>query len=314
MNRAYLIALLVSPCLLQVPVEVSAQSFPRLPRVEQPRIPSIPGVRSTSARTSNQDSNSLSAGKIQGFIQDAQGLSVPIDTTSTNDADDQRIDREVSEYRSLAERISDRRYEGIPKAQREPMLYGLKTLYDAAAAAVDDEIEHANSLMSSGGTANAAYNYLIANHTYLYAATQLFPNEQRYAAAHSKLATAIDSIGGSRSVARETGDAAELAAARNVRMPAAVTSDRGAEALFRQAWRTSGIDWEIIKINVTSGWRDKVEYGRVIGQRRDAAIAARDPNNPNRCNLYDFTMFRDRSGNVRRDSHNTTRIACENVR
>ena len=38
-----------------------------------------------------------------------------------------------------------------------------------------------------------------------------------------------------------------------------------------------------------------------------------NPDNPNHCNLYDFTMFKDRSGAVRRGSHSTKRIACENV-
>lgn len=164
------------------------------------------------------------------------------------------------------------------------------------------------------GRADAAYNFLIIHDSYLYAGEQLFPDERAYTDARNKLAGVLSELGGSRAGAVNAEEEAALAAARKVRMPAAITSDRGAQALFRQAWGTSGIPWEIMKINVTSGWRDKVENGRVIGQRRDAAIAARDPANANRCNLYDFTMFRDRSGNVRRDSHSTTRIACENVK
>lgn len=299
---------------MMAPVSADAQSFPRLPRIEKPKMPKIPSVPTMPSIETGQSARGVSGNQIQNFIQDAQKLSVPIDTTSTNDTDNQRIDREVAAYRALADRIGGGQYDAIPRAQREPMLYGLKALYDQAAAASDDEIAHAKGLMSSGGTANAAYNFLIANHTYLYAAQKLFPGERRYASAHAKLSDAIIAIGGSRSAARDNGDAAAVAAARKVRMPSAVTTDKNAEAQFRQAWRTSGIPWKIMKINVTSGWRDKVENGRIIGQRRDAAIAAQNPNDPSRCNLYDFTMFRDRSGNVRRDSHSTTRIACENVK
>nr|WP_298930292.1 hypothetical protein [uncultured Erythrobacter sp.] len=245
---------------------------------------------------------------------ETQRLANPIDTTTVDDADNQRVDREVADYRALADKVTDGRYDSIPSAQRDPMLSGLKGFYDGAAGATDDQIKEAKRLIPGIGKADAAFNFLIAHDAYLYAAQKLFPRETSYANARQKVAVAINEIGGSRNAALDAEDAAELAAARNVRMPTAVTQDKGAEALFRQAWKTSGIPWEIAKINVTSGWRDKVEYGRVIGQRRDAAIAARDPNNPTRCNLYDFTMFRDKSGSVRRDSHSTKRIACENIR
>ncbi|NVE93739.1 hypothetical protein [Altererythrobacter lutimaris] len=247
-------------------------------------------------------------------MTDTQGLSNPIDTTTTTEDDNQRIDREVANYKALADRIADGRYEALPRQQRDPMLQGIKMFYQGAAASTDREIETAQGMITGIGRADAAYNFLIAHEAYLYAGDKLFPGDPAISAARDKVAVAIAKLGGSRASAQDAADAAELEKARKVRMPAAMTQDKGAQALFRQAWRTSGIDWTIMKINVTSGWRDKVEYGRVIGQRRDAAIAARDPDNPKRCNLYDFTMFRDKSGAVRRDSHNTTRIACENVK
>ena len=299
---------------LLAPVTTQAQSFPRLPNGAQPNLPDLRGARTSSSRSAGLNTNGSNGNELQNFMMDAQKLTVPIDTTTVKETDNERIDREVADYRALADRVASGRYDALPAAQREPMLFGLRTLYDGAAASVDQEIENANGMITGRGRADAAFNYLIALDAYLYAAENLFPDVGGYSEARGRLASAIDALGGSRSAARDTEDAAELAAARNVRMPAAVTSDPGVQALFRQAWGTSGIPWKIMKINVTSGWRDKVEYGRVIGQRRDAAIAARDPNNPERCNLYDFTMFRDRSGSVRRDSHSTTRIACENVK
>lgn len=284
---------------------VAAQPTPRLPDVRSPSIPGVPPRNNAAA--------SNPSAMIQDFIQDTMALSNPIDTTTVTDADNARIDREVAAYRALADRVAGGRYDSMPDAQRQPMLQGLRNIYDAAVMATDDEIAMAQSMITGRGGADAAYNFLLAFDTYLYAAEQIFPAIQSYPMARSRVAQALQDIGGSRAGANAAEEQAELAAARNVRMPAAIASDATSVAQFRQAWQTSGIDLEIIAIHITSSWRDKVENGRVVGQRRDAAIAARDPNNPDRCNLYDFTLFRDFSGSVRRDSHNTTRIACENV-
>ncbi len=250
---------------------------------------------------------------LQDFIMDTQRLGVQIDTTTVTTADNERIDGEVQAYRDLADRVAGGRYDALPDAQKQAMLMGLQMHYQGAAQSVPQLIEQARGMVSGIGRGDAAYNFLLAHDAYLYAATRLFPQDGSFAAARSQVQSAMDELGGSRAGALAAEDAAELEAARNVRMPAAVTTDPSAEAMFRQAWGTSGIDWQIMRINVTSGWRDKIENGRVVGQRRDAAIAARDPVNPDRCNLYDFTLLRDRSGSVRRDSHSTTRIACENV-
>ena len=251
---------------------------------------------------------------LRGFITESQMLSNPIDTTTSTEEDNERVDQEVNNYKALADRIADGRYDALPKQQRDSMLQGINMFYQGAARSTDREIETAQGMIANTERADAAYNFLIVHEAYLYAGAKLFPDNPEISAAREKVKSAIAKLGGSRASAQDAADAAALENARNVRMPAAVTQDKGVQALFRKAWRTSGISWEIMQINVKSGWRDKLEYGRVIGQRRDAAIAARDPNNAKRCNLYDFTLFRDKSGDVRRDSHNTTRIACENVR
>ncbi|MEM9085778.1 MAG: hypothetical protein AAGB23_07635 [Pseudomonadota bacterium] len=310
MRRIRSVSLFFSPLLLQLPAEAAAESSPLLSNIENPRLPTIPGARTSSTQTAGQTSTST----LRAFMMDAQKLSVPIDTTTVTEADNERIDREVAAYKALADRLTDGRYDATPLTQREPMLTGLRNLYDGAAASVDQEIAAVQGIITGRGKADAAYNSLIAMDAYLYSAEKLFRSVQSYPIARSKVSKAISNMGGSRAGARASEDSAELAKAKLVYMPAAVTRDKATQALFRQAWDTSGIPWQIMRINITSGWRDKLENGRVIGQRRDAAIAARDPNNPNRCNLYDFTMFRDRSGAVRRDSHSTTRIACENVK
>ena len=251
---------------------------------------------------------------LREFITETQKLAVPINTTATSQTDYDRIDKAVEEYRALVDRVTDGRFDTLPRAQKQPMLMGLKALYDGAAANVAQEIEATERLMADGSGASAAYHILSTYDVYLYAARKLFPDEAKFNSAHLRLVEALDEMGGTRAAALAKQDEVQEANARKVRMPAAITQDKGAQSLFRAAWKTSGIPWQIMKINITSGWRDKVEYGRVVGQRRDAAIAARDPANPDRCNLYDFTLLRDRSGSVRRDSHSTTRIACENVK
>jgi hypothetical protein len=264
-------------------------------------------------RTQAGGSGNSPAMLMQQFIADSQMLNRRINTSTVTDADNDRIEREVEDYRALADRMTDGRYDALPDTHKQVMLQGLRMNFDSLAASTADEIAFANGLITGIGTADAAYNYLIVHDAYLYAGDRLFAGEPAYARARGTVAVALSGLGGSRQGARNTENAAELAAARSVRMPAAVTRDPAVIEMFRRAWATGGIPWDIVQINPTSGWYDKVEYGRVVGQLRDAAIAARDPNNPQSCNLYDFTMFRDSSGNVRRSSHSTRRIACENI-
>lgn len=250
---------------------------------------------------------------MQAFIADSQRLNQRINTSTVTDADNDRIEQAVAAYRALADQMTDGRYDALPDTHKQVMLQGLRMNFDSIAASTQDEVTYANSLITGIGRADAAYNYLIVHDAYLYAGARLFANPPAYVEARETVAAALSGLGGSREGARNAENAAEMAAARLVRMPAATTRDPEVIALFRQAWATGGIPWDIVQINPTSGWYDKVEYGRVVGQLRDAAIAARDPANPQACNLYDFTLFRDHSGNVRRSSHSTRRIACENI-
>jgi hypothetical protein len=266
-----------------------------------------------AARAQAGGSGNSPAMLMQPFIADSERLNARINTSAVTDADNARIEREVAEYRALVDRMTDGRYDALPDTHKQVMLQGLRMNFDSLAASTEEEIAFANGLITGIGTADAAYNYLIVHDAYLYAGEKLFAGEPAYGRARERVASALSDLGGSREGARNTEEAGELAAARSVRMPAATTRDPETIALFRRAWATGGIPWEIVQINPTSGWYDKVEYGRVVGQLRDAAIAARDPGNAQSCNLYDFTMFRDTSGNVRRSSHSTRRIACENI-
>lgn len=321
-----LFALLASAAML-APLPASAQRFPRLPDIQQPRLPSLPGMGNRSEDNSaQQPRTSPTRGPMQAqpsqagsrelsreFSMDMQMLSNQINTTTISEDDNQRIDREVEEYRTLAERVGSDYYAAVPENQRATYMRGLELHYDGVARSTEREVEFAQGMITGIGRADAAYNSLRVHDTYLQAATLIFPGKTEYTSARAQTQAALAELGGSRAGAAAAENEAELAAARNVRMPASISNDSGLQSLFRRAWATSGIDWQIMRINVTSGWSDRRENGRIIGQVRDAAIAARDPSNPDRCNLYDFTMFRDTSGNVRRSSHSTRRIACENV-
>lgn len=301
-----------------------SQSFPRLPKVPSvPKIPSLPGgvkdrseserpVRTTGRQPVNQRSNAEFDPELYRENRtDVGKLQAGINANWSSAADNARIDQEVTEYRAVVDKLASGHFDSLPPERRASM-DDLKADYDTVAQTIDREISWGEGMIQGHGVASAGYNYLLSIDTALYGAVTLFPDEPAFAEAKQKVAASMAKYG-TRSGAVAAEDAAELAAARNVRMPAAVTRDAGVEALFRRAWATSGIPWKIEKIHITSGWSDKREYGRIIGQNRDAAIAARDPDNPNRCNLYDFTMFRDTGGSVRRSSHSTKRIACENI-
>lgn len=313
-----LFALLAGTALL-APLPALAQGFPRMPS-----LPSLPGAdrdegeRPTrTAPSRRQGPNTVAQANnrelIREFSLETQMLANQINTTTVSDDDNQRIGREVEEYRARAQQFAGGRFDAIPPEQRAPMLRGLELHYDSVARSTEREVEFAQGMITGIGRGDAAYNFLRVHDTYLEAATLIFPDKSEYASARAQTQAALSALGGTRSGAEAAEDEAELAAARNVRMPAATSSDPGLQALFRRAWGTSGIDWQIMRINVTSGWRDRRENGRLIGQVRDAAIAARNPADPDHCNLYDFTLLRDTSGNVRRSSHSTRRIACENV-
>ena len=300
---------------LAAPV-VQAQSLPRLPK--PPKLPSMPRLPTgstdapASTGTASVQAQRADPQQVRAYNQAMGKLQAGINVNWGSPADNARIDGEVREYRALVDRLASGEFDSLPDSQKSTYRMMLAAQYDTAAATVDREISWGEGMITGHGRADAGYNYLLGIETQLYGAKTLYPEKPEYAAAHAK-ALAVLGKYGNRSAAIAAEDAAEIAAARNVRMPAAISTDPAAVAQFRQAWQTSGIPWPIVKIHITSGWRDKTEYGRVIGQNRDAAIVARNPDNPNHCNLYDFTMFKDRSGAVRRGSHSTKRIACENV-
>ena len=306
---------------LFAPGLAAAQGFPKLPRV--PKVPSVKlpsggGEAARTQRNSNQQPAVMqrSGGNdTNAYMQDVMKLTTTIDSNW----DGERIDREVGEIRSAAERIAANGYAGVPPQMQQSNQMQMKQAFDRTAGRVDHEIDWAATRMARNAGSNPnmptlIYNEMLALETALYAATTIFPDNATYRAAHRKVGAELARYG-SREGAGNALEQAALAKAASVSMPAATNNDPALVAMFRTAWGTSGIDWEILKINPRGGWgvkRDSV--GRIIGRTHDAAIAARNPRDPDHCNLYDFTLLKLEGGGVRRSSHSTTRIACENVK
>lgn len=315
------LALLAFP-IAAVPADlVFAQSFPKIPKIKVPKPPNAP--RPSSERPAELSGSTPSKGSEpvdyeRQFVDDMQAIN---DISVSGNAEDPKhnadLDAKIATHMAAVDRVVEDNYPGVGQDQKGRYLNGALSLAETYAARTDQTINWSiERIDRNAGTtpwlAKSAYNDILSHDAYLYAAVKLFPDRPEFAAAKQKTEAALARLV-SRDQAAAGFDAAALVAAKNVRMPAPIAGSAQAEGVFRRAWATSGIPYTIMKVHVTSGWRDKIEYGRLVGQRRDAAIAARDPNNPDRCNLYDFTVFRDRSGNVRRDSHSTKRIACENV-
>ncbi len=291
----------------------------RVPQVRVPQAPR-PAPRPPVEAAAPQDaSEAAQPDARERYREDMRtvlgGISPP--GTAESDEHNRQTDELVAAHQAAVDRLVARDYPGVTDEQWERDMRAKLVTAENRARRTEGTVDWAMERVDrNAGTtpwlAASAYNEILIQDAELYAATRLFPDRADFAE-HKQRTEAALALLVSREQAAAGFDAAALEAARNVRMPAAVASGADAEAPFRQAWPTSGIPYRIMRIAVTSGWSDKVEYGRVIGQTRDAAIAAQDPDNPDRCNLYSFTVFRDRSGSVRRDSHSTRRIACENV-
>ncbi|MEL1251277.1 hypothetical protein [Aurantiacibacter gilvus] len=328
--------MLSKPCLLAAALALSGAFVPQVAtaqfRVPQVRLPSAPppprpAPRPAAEEATPQTSGATTTAPVEEERPDAReryredmgivlgGLTPP--GTAESPEHNRQLDEMIAAHNAAVERLVARDYPGVSAEQWERDLRAKLVTAENRARRTEGTIDWSMERVDrNAGTtpwlAASAYNEILVQDTELHAATRLFPDRVDFAAEKRKTEAALAMLV-SREQAAAGFDAAALEAARNVRMPAAVASGPDAEAPFRQAWPTSGIPYRIMRIAVTSGWSDKVEYGRVIGQTRDAAIAAQDPDNPDRCNLYSFTVFRDRSGSVRRDSHSTRRIACENV-
>ncbi|WP_156172204.1 hypothetical protein [Aurantiacibacter gangjinensis] len=315
-----------------MPSDAAAQRLPRIQRPSMPSVPSMPQLPTTDRVTRDaptatpqqqprgrpMDRRSGQNG-MQDFMNDmnivAQGVT-PTDGSSQA-AGDAEMDRLVTAYEAAVDRLAARNYPGLPPQMVDAQMREVQMHYDRVAEGVDDQIEWATTRVSANGGTNErmpilAYNQLLAIGVEMDGATTLFPGNATYSAAKNRIDAELARLG-SRDGAGDAFEASALAEAANVRMPASIDSSSGAIAQFRQGWATGGIDYTIMAIHVTSGWSDKFVGGRRVGQTRDAAIAARSPSDPDRCNLYSFTIFRDLGGAIRRDSHSTTRIACENV-
>ncbi len=246
------------------------------------------------------------------YRQEVGKLSYSINTSWSSPADNDRIDEAVAEYQRGFDRLTSEYYSQIPADFREASNMSLRAYYDTLADTVDREIAWAEGMITGIGVPDTAYNEMLVLQTALAGSVQLYPQESAFAEAKAKVDAVMQRFG-SRQGANELREEVEIARAASVQMPAAITNDGQVESMFRTAWGTSGIPDTILRIHITSGWSVRTDaLGRIVGRTRDAAIATR-VSGSDRCNLYDFTMLVENGGNIRRSSHRTRRMACENI-
>ncbi|MCA9579587.1 MAG: hypothetical protein KC668_29365 [Myxococcales bacterium] len=144
---------------------------------------------------------------------------------------------------------------------------------------------------------------------------RLYPDEPAFARAHA-LVQAWVARHGSRDGARDARRAAEAAAGAQRGFPVAASREPALEADMRRVFEAQGWNEPVLALHLTSGWREERDAtGSVVGRRRDAAVGVRLPDGV--CRVYDFTFFQPRLGagwgELRRSSHSSATIACENV-
>lgn len=302
-----LVGTALAGAIMTMPAIAEAQGMPPLPGV---KMPSVPGVPSRQPRRDNR-----SGGDMNAYMQDVMLIAQGIDFTQKDDA---AIDAEAETYRQAVDRLASGKYNSIPAQMRQSNDQQMMIHFKQQASDVDGEIDWATLRVTrNAGTservATESYNSMMALDMEMDAAALLFPDVAEFQAAKAKTDAWMAKYG-SRDAAGDVFEGDAVAAAKLVQMPPATSTDRNLVAKFRTAWGTSGIDRDIMKIHPRGGWGVKRDSaGRVIGRTHDAAIAARDPSDPEKCYLYDFTLLELNGGGVRRSSHSTKRIACENV-
>ena len=313
-------SLLAAAAFVSTPVAAEAQlrmpklKVPKPPKIQLPTIPTVSTGADGSRPVPSDPRRGGAQGDMNAYMQDFMMLAQGVDQA----ADDATIEKQAEAYRQAVDRLASGRYNGVPAQMRQSNEMQAKQHFLQQASNVDGELEWATTRVSGNGGSNPrmpvlAYNQIFALDLQMDAAAKLFPGDSTFAAAKAKTDAWMANIGG-RDNAGTAFEAKAIAEASKVQMPRATNTSASLKQMFRTAMGTSGINWEILAINPVGGWSDKFQNGRKIGQTHDAWIAARNPANPDHCNLYDFTMYRDLGGSVRRDSHSTKRIACENVK
>lgn len=250
------------------------------------------------------------------YMQDFMLVAAGVDFTSK---DDSAIDAELAAYKAAVERLASGAYASVPAPMRQSQEMQARQHFQTKAANVDGEVEWASERVSrNGGTSDRigieSYNAMLALDAEMDAGALMFPGDAAIAAAKAKT-DAFMARFASREAADGVFEAAAIEEAKSVTMPPATNDDPSLVAMFRTAWGTSGIPYTVMKIHPRGGWGVKRDsLGRIIGRTHDAAIAARNPDKADHCNLYTFTLLKLEGGGVRRSSHATKRIACENVR
>ncbi|WP_209346783.1 hypothetical protein [Pontixanthobacter sp. CEM42] len=295
---------------------VALQGFPKLPKIKKPkvRLPSAERTTPIGSTVPETRQEREANAELERELYATQNVLLnDFSFNWTSPADNPQVDEAAAEYRSYVDAAIDGRFNPLRQDRLDSFQNVMKLHYDNRTTErwIDRQITFAEGNRGNGA-GDRTYNDLLVLEVMLYGAVNLFPENQQYAAAKAKVDAVMAKYGGSRANATKRKDTEELAKARSVRMPAAIQKSRQIEDMFRSAWGTSGIPYTIRKIHIRSGWAPKRnEFGRVIGQVRDAAIAVEDPTS-GKCYLYDFTMIKD-GGSVRRSSHAAKRMACENI-
>lgn len=337
LNRT-IAAALVTSCLVSS-MAASVHGFPKLPKVpkvEMPKLPKVPelpqvpdAVKSvlpdgvaipatTGLPTSDQPAGS--GDLTDQYMADAMVVAQGTSIAGNSAANDERLDKEIAVYRAAVDRLASGRYDSVPAQMRASLDTQMSRYFDQRTQRVDADIAFIKGKVAENAgyddrIGTRVYNGLISLESEMYAANILFPGRAGFADAKAKVDAMVEQFGSRGDEANNALNEIGAEQAAKVQMPPATNSDPKLVAMFRSALASTGWGEEPLKINPRGGWGVKRNsLGRVIGQTHDAAIAVRNKKIPGTCNLYNFTIIKETNGSVRRLSHSTQRIACENIK
>ena len=267
--RKFLVAAIACSA-LTLPSAGGAQGFPKLPRI--PKVPSIPKVEmpgsvsdaSSVPNVSAPTSSKSSADLTNEFMEDSMVIAQGMNIGGNSQSEDDRIDAEIANYRAAVDRLASSRYNSVPAQMRNSLQMQMKQYFDQRTTRVDADINWINGKVAENSgyderIGTRVFNSLLALDAEMDAANTLFPGTPGYQEAGAKVDAMMTKFGSRGDAANSALDTIGAENAAKVQMPPATVRDASVEAMFRRAWATGGIPYEVKKINIRSGWSDRRE-------------------------------------------------------
>ncbi|MCA9611267.1 MAG: hypothetical protein H6722_22500 [Sandaracinus sp.] len=246
---------------------------------------------------------------LDALDRQVRALPMQISTNWTSEADDTRVDREVRVLLDAARALAP-----SVRATPPPALDALRATLRPEAASAERELARVEERLRDHGVVHALVNTIVVLDARLRAGALLLP-DPAIAEAAERTSRWLASHG--REAAQAIRGEAVAAAARERHLPAPAARDAALERRMRATFESQGWNEPVRALVITdASWAvERDVAGRPVARRRSAAIGVQLADGS--CRLYDFVFLEPHAGGswgtLRRSSHASVAIACENL-